>query len=336
MRDRSTARWSARLRIAGAIVTAQILVSCSPAPEPARQEQPGKIIVMMRAGPTSYFPGVDGLPAGIDHDLLVGFAREHHLEVELVEASDADAIVAAVARGEAHIGAGGLVRGTRPVSGDEAPLPAPLWTSAYHAVEPLLIYEADSFVPRSFRDLDGASVAYVARSGVDDAIEEVRARYPKVLWQAADAPSTDALIAQVSEGDVDYAVVASTDIAAARNVYLDFDIAFPVGSSHELAWAVAPGRAALKEELDGYFARLRRSGQLARLADRYLARTRQIARASTQTRSRTRCALRCPRFGRCSRKRRRSRASTGASLPRSRTRNRNGTPARRARPVRVA
>jgi peptidoglycan lytic transglycosylase F len=279
MRDRSTARWSMRRRFPGVIVTALILTSCTPAPEPAPQEQPGKLVVLLRAGPTTWFPGVDGLPAGIDHDLLTRFAREQHVELEMREASGVDAIFDSVARGEVHVGAGGLFLGSqaRP-SGTDRPPPPLLWTTGYHAVEPVLIYAADGFVPRSFRDLDGATIAYVEHTGVDAAVADARARHREIVWQAVDVPSTDALIAQVSEGVIDYAVVASTDAAVARSIYLDFDVGFAIGPSRELAFAVAPGRTALRDALDLYLARLRKNGELARYAERYFARARQVAR----------------------------------------------------------
>ena len=64
----------------------------------------------------------------------------------------------------------------------------------------------------------------------------------------------------------------------ARNVYLDFEVAFPVGGKRELAWAVPPRFTDLRQELDRFLARLRRDGTLARLAERYIPGTRQIQR----------------------------------------------------------
>jgi membrane-bound lytic murein transglycosylase F len=54
-----------------------------------------------------------------------------------------------------------------------------------------------------------------------------------------------------------------------RNIYLDFDVAFPVGPPRALAWAVSPAQPELREALDQFFARISRDGTLARLAERY-------------------------------------------------------------------
>jgi membrane-bound lytic murein transglycosylase F len=146
-----------------------------------------------------------------------------------------------------------------------------LWSDGYHAVEPVLIYSRDSFKPQSLHDLAGTTIAYAQHTGLESAIATVRTAHPEVRWKALDPPTADALIAQVSEGAVDYAVVASSDAAAMRNVYLDFDVAFPLGPSRQLAWAVAPGQPELRQAIDQFFRRLRQEGALARYVDRYFA-----------------------------------------------------------------
>jgi hypothetical protein len=39
---------------------------------------------------------------------------------------------------------------------------------------------------------------------------------------------------------VSYAIVGSVAAAIARNIYLDFDVAFVAGARRPFAWAVAP------------------------------------------------------------------------------------------------
>src|SRR6185369_15752581 len=82
----------------------------------------------------------------------------------------------------------------------------------------------------------------------------------------------------VSEGDVDFAVVPSLDAAVARNIYLEFDVAFTVGPKRDLAWAVAPAHRALRDDLDRFFTKARADGLLTRLADRYFGHAQQVQR----------------------------------------------------------
>jgi membrane-bound lytic murein transglycosylase F len=86
------------------------------------------------------------------------------------------------------------------------------------------------------------------------------------------------LIEQVAEGTLSYAVVASSDAALARNIYLDFDVAFTAGPRREFAWAVAPGYPELRNALDAFLAKLRKDGTLARLVERYFAAPLQVER----------------------------------------------------------
>jgi len=248
-----------------------LLAGCAPEAIPPPAPDGHALIVVVRPGPTSWFAGENGQPAGLEHDLLQRFASEQKLPLMVVVADSASGLMSKVARGEAHVGAGGLFqvaddpRSTR----DAGRMSRVLWTQGYHSVEPVLIYNRDGFKPQGFADLRGAAVAYVQSTGLEEPVAAVRAAHPEVKWTPVDPPSADALIAQVSDGTVDYAIVASSDAAAMRNVYGDFDVAFPVGPRRELAWAVAPGNPELRAAIDQYFARLRKDGTLARYADRY-------------------------------------------------------------------
>ena len=237
-------------------------------------------MVAVRPGPTSWFPGPDGQPTGFDHDLLKRFAEEHKLELDVVEVGSAAALLDKVAAGEVHIGVGGLYRPPAGVARDAKANDGSrvLWTSGFHAVEPVLIYTTDGFKPKNWKDLAGASVGYVEGTGIETSLAKIRRDHPEVEWKPMALPSADALIAQVSDGTVDYAIVASIDAAASRNIFLDYDVGFSVGAKRDLAWAVAPLQQKLREDLDAFFTQARRDGLLKRLVDRYFSNTRQVER----------------------------------------------------------
>lgn len=255
------------------------LTGCQPEslPPPTKDE---KLVVAVRPGPTSWYPGPDGQPTGFDHDLLVRFAEARKLKLDVVEVGSAAALLAKVAAGEVHIGAGGLYRPPAGVPRDAKADDGPrvLWTSGFHAVEPVLIYTTDGFRPKDWKDLAGASVGYVEGTGIEMSLAKIRKDHPEVEWKPLALPSADALISQVSDGNVDYAIVPSIDAAASRNIFLYYDVGFTVGAKRDLAWAVAPLQLKLRDELDAYFAQAARDGLLKRLADRYFSNTRQVER----------------------------------------------------------
>ena len=253
---------------------------CEPAPAPPRLDD-AKLVVAVRPGPSSWFPGPHGASVGFDHDLIARFAEERKLTLVVVDVDSAAAVVAKVAAGEAHVGVGGLyppppaTRKADAATADPRPV---LWTNGYHAVEPVVIYSSDGFKPKSWKDLDGASVAYVEGTGIEEQLAAVRAAHTEVQWEPMAVPSADALIAQVSDGIVDFAVVPSVDAAAARTIFLEFDVAFTAGPKRDLAWAVAPAQRTLRDAIDRFFTDARADGLLTRLADRYFGHPDQVER----------------------------------------------------------
>ena len=253
----------------------------------------GELVVLIRPGPGVYFPGPDGGMVGFDADLLRLFGKEQKLHVRFVIADAPADIVARIADGDAHIGSGGLYL-PRPVAAKAAaatPANAPplssapdndpaavLWTRGYRAVELLLICNRDGYRPASWRDLDGATVAYVDGTGLGPEIAAVRGAHPGVEFRALELASATGLIAQVSDGTIDYAIVGSLAAAAVRTVYLDYEVAFPLGVKREIAWAVSPRFAQLRDDLDRFLARVQRDGTIKRLVERYLPDAGQFQR----------------------------------------------------------
>jgi membrane-bound lytic murein transglycosylase F len=280
MRDRAFARRMASLSRRSLIgLAALMLLAFTGCEQPVAPRPPAKpgISVVVRPGPATWFVGPNGQVTGFDHDLLTRFARERGVPLNVVFADRAAALLAKIGDGEAQLGAGGLFEVASANAGGDGS-PALAWSAGYHAVEPVLIYNADGYRPRRWDDLDQATVAYPAHTGMDAQLATVRLSHPQVHWQPVDVVSADALIAQVAEGTISYAVVASSDAALARNIYLDFDVGFPVGPQREFAWVVAPGYPELRDALDAFFARMRKDGTLARLADRYFGDAREIER----------------------------------------------------------
>ncbi len=243
------------------------------------------LVVVVRPGPIDYFPGPDGSMVGIEADLARMFALERKLRLRFVTVDTPAEIFATLGRGEAHIGAGGLLRPLamkppRPVSVSAPapaastvpavePAPVVLWTSGMRSIEPVLIYNGDGFKPADWGDLEGETVTYVEGLGLEPEIDAARTLHPEVLWQPVNVPPVS-LISQVSDGTLSYAVVSSAGAAVARNIYLGFEVAFPIGGKREVAWAVSERFPALRDELDRFIARVKRDGTLARLTERYM------------------------------------------------------------------
>jgi len=285
--------------LVAASAAAFALYMSSPAPSPSMPASPrqrtNELVVLMRPGPVVYFPGPRGNMEGLDADLLRLFAAEKNLALHFVAVDEVAQLYAGLANGEGQIGAGGLLRpppGARPdattaAGGDgtkgaggpsSAILPPPHWTGGYYTVEPVLIYNTDGFKPANWSDLDDETVAFSDSAGLDAEIAAVRKTHPAVVLQSVAQPSPVELIARVSGGEISYAIVGSLAAAIARNIYLDFDVAFPIGGKRQVAWAVSDHSPQLAADLDRFIDRVKRDGTLARLIERYVPELQQFQR----------------------------------------------------------
>lgn len=268
MRDRKSNRGRVWIRSGVTLAAAVCALSFSACeePPPLPSHQPSLSVIVL-PGPTTWFKGPAGTPAGIDHDLLTRFAAERGLALKVSFADDAGSLMEGVAKGDAQIGAGGLLRG------DGA-----AWTRGYKGTDLVVVYNSDRDRPKDWASLDGAAVAYRAHTGIGSALDDVIAAHPQILWKPVELASSDALIGEVSDGAIDYAVVPATDAAAAKNVHLDFDVAFATRPKLQFAWITAPGERALRDSLDAFLARAQNDGVLARIVERYHAVTGELAR----------------------------------------------------------
>ena len=245
------------------------LAACGPAPSPPppppRAER--ELAVAIRPGPTTWFVQPDGEDAGLDRDLAALFAGEQRLKLRVIPADAPTQLLAGVDGSAASIAAGGL---SRPVSAGAADL---VYTTGYYAVEPVLVYNTAVARPETWRDLSGETVGIV-----DGDLSDVRMAHPEVLWQAAPQGS-ESLLEQVSDGTLLYAVVASSEAAVARNVFLNVEPAFSAGPRQDLAWALLPANAPLRDAIDAFFARIRKDGTLQRLIDRYFGYSQRVRRS---------------------------------------------------------
>ncbi|TMG83728.1 MAG: membrane-bound lytic murein transglycosylase MltF [Betaproteobacteria bacterium] len=252
------------------IVASIALTACGPSPpQPAPSPPPSQsdaIVILLRPGPAAWFDATEDRGAGIDYELVQRFAQQHGLDVKIVPSANPMQRLNDVGSG-AKIAGGGIYRSA---TGSPSTNAAPrLYSSTYHSVYPVLIYNIDGYHPESWKDLAGESVALLADSSLVPQLSTLREAHPEVDWQLLALPTTEALISQVSDGSLSYAIVASNEAEAVRNVYLSFGTGFQVGPKLDLVWAFPATQAQLRDLVDAFFANARRDGTMQRLIERY-------------------------------------------------------------------
>jgi membrane-bound lytic murein transglycosylase F len=90
-----------------------------------------------------------------------------------------------------------------------------------------------------------------------------------LTWVEQSQRSSDELIRRVAAGEIDYTVADSHLYELLRHLYPDLRVAFPLGPTDHIAWALPKGAEDLRESIAAYFAEIEATGELKRILDRY-------------------------------------------------------------------
>ena len=258
---------TATVRLLPYIVLGALLGACSqpPAsPPPTALEQilqSGEIRVITRHAPTTFFTH-DEEGRGIEYELASGFAERLGVELRIEVADRFQQIIEDVASGNVHIGAANLtVTEARRALVDFGP--------AYQRVDQQLIYRRTAPRPRAIPDLVGGRLVVLGGSIDVELLEQARSEHERLAWVEHPGASVEELVRMVSEGEIDYTVVDSTAFQLLRNAYPDVRVAFSIGQSGEMAWALPPGASDLRAQVAAYFAEVVATGELQAVLDRY-------------------------------------------------------------------
>jgi membrane-bound lytic murein transglycosylase F len=88
--------------------------------------------------------------------------------------------------------------------------------------------------------------------------------------------SAEALIRRVARGDTDYAIINSNEFSLLRHYYPEARVAFDLGPTSQVAWALPRGDDSLRESVAAYFAEIEATGELQQILDRYYYASRDF------------------------------------------------------------
>ncbi len=136
-----------------------------------------------------------------------------------------------------------------------------------------MIYRIGTGRPRSFPELAGKRLEVLSSSSHAGILRRAAAEHTQLTWVENPEVSEEELIARVADGSIDYTIADDNVFNIVRHLYPDTRIAFKVGSSTQLAWALPlDADDSLRERVSAYFARLTATGQLDQILSRYYAR----------------------------------------------------------------
>ena len=257
------------MRAFAAILLSILLGSCSSPPSLLeRIVRLGELRVVTQNSPATFYYGAEEA-RGIEFELARGFANRLGVSLRLYTADEFHKVYPDILEGNAHIGAAGLTV-TTPL--EELVTFGP----AYQSVQAQVIYRMGTRMPKSIADLPGGNLDVLEGSSHVDLLEEARREVPALDWHEVRAMSAEALIRRVARGDTDYAIINSNEFSLLRHYYPEARVAFDLGSTSHVAWALPKGDDSLRESVAAYFAEIEATGELQQILDRYYYASRDF------------------------------------------------------------
>lgn len=245
------------------LLCALLLTACTGSTTPVLDDiqETGKLIVLTRNGPTTYYEGRDG-PDGFEYSLASELAADLGVELEIRLADSLSELLRQLAAGEAHMGAAGLtITEERRNSFRFGP--------EYRQVQQQVLCHRKGTVPDNPGELAGLKLNVHHGSSYVASLEALKLDLPELAWSTTTELSTDQLLEQVSQRELDCTVADSNIAAINRRYFPELVVAFPVSEEEPLAWALPGTAAGFEEHLINWFERIEGDGTLNRINERF-------------------------------------------------------------------
>jgi len=228
-----------------------LLVGCH------QQIQPwnaGKLVVIVPE--TALWPESD-----FQRELARLFADQLHATLEMVEMPQ-DEIPDALRKHQAHLAAVPFRRENNPAGLQFGP--------AYQSVRELLVCNGDGPRITDLADLKGRKLMVASGSAHEAALREAQRNLPSLQWLTDHDLTTQDLLAEVGDGNLDCAAANELQLTDARNYHPNLVAELDIVPPSKLAWAF-PGNvdSDLLKQVQIFFTTIQQDGTLHRLLDRY-------------------------------------------------------------------
>ena len=247
-----------------AILASLLLATCSQPPALLQRIlADGELRVVTRNSPDAYDLGSHG-PEGPAYELASRFAESLGVPLRLYTVRTREAAIAEVAAGRAHLAAAGLSTGIE--------LPANTqFGPGYQLVREHLVYRRRGARPTTIVDAAMGQIEVAAGSAHSRTLQDLRLQHPDLAWIERDDTDTEEILADVSQGRVEYTLASSTEFALNRSVHPELAIALDLSPERAISWVVSTAGhdASLLDRVNAFFVMARAEGLITEVLDRY-------------------------------------------------------------------
>jgi peptidoglycan lytic transglycosylase F len=252
------------MKVLLALLATLMLATCSQ-PPPLLQQilQLGELRVVTRNSPDAYYLGSQG-PEGPAYDLASRFAEHLGVPLRLYTVRTREAAIEEVAAGRAHVAAAGLSTGIELPRGAQ-------FGPGYQRVREHLVYRRRTARPSNIEQAARGQIEVAVGSAHQRTLEDLRLKYPELAWVEREDTDTEEILADVSQGAVQFTLASSTEFALNRSVHPELAIALDLSPERALTWVISTAGydASLLDRVNAFFVLARREGMIAALLERY-------------------------------------------------------------------
>lgn len=221
----------------------------------------GKLIVLTRNAPTTYYEGRDG-PEGLEYDLINDFARGLSLEVTFIVKENVSEILQALQAGEAHIAAAGL---SNTVIRERNFLFSP----AYQEVSLQVVCRRERFLPQNIDDLKGINLWVPSGTSYSEKLHSLKSSYPFLQWKETGSKNTEQLLEMVWKSEIDCTIADSNIVEINRRYFPELMVAFNISEESGLVWLLPVKAYGLQQVVGQWLEQMSLDGTLEEYLDRY-------------------------------------------------------------------
>lgn len=225
----------------------------------------------------SYYIGPDG-PTGLDYELASRFADKLGVKLEMVPTYTLSGLFPALERGDVDLIAAGLTITDQRLAQFR---PGP----AYYFVSQQVVYKKGHWRPRDVGDVnrENAVMAVVEGSSHDLTLQSLKNDHPDLSWKVVQDADDDELLKQVADGDIDFTIADSVDIALMQRTQPDIAVAMALSEDEPVAWFMKKqGDSSAYALMVNFFGELNQTGDLAILEEKYFGHVNQFDYVDTR------------------------------------------------------
>ncbi len=225
-------------------------------------KQQGELVVLTKNSPTTYYEDRDGSLAGMEYELAKSFGAYLGVKVTFKAIDDIQTLLQVLANGEADMAAAGITktknRTKRFLFGPE-----------YQKISQQLVCHRKVKI-NSIDDLSQVKITVIKGSSHEDKLKEIaKTQKSKIPFKVVHDIFSEELLKDVEDKKVDCTISNSHIVNLHQRFFPNIRNRLQIGPEEKLAWALPKSKKFLQGEMEKWFKKIQKSGELRALIDKY-------------------------------------------------------------------